>query len=279
MGKSIFDGTMVEMTWPEIEKAAGEEAIVLLPVGIIEEHGPHMGLAVDTCIAALMSLQARIELEKRGIRTLIAPPVYWGISQGTATFGGTFSVRQETMKSLVYDVLASLHSWHLDRVFIINWHADYQHCQAILETVKEARDSLGCDARCLLTEADFNRLRLNGEENFVLIQASPPAMEATGEYVDLHAGSLETGIMLAYYPEYVDEELCRRLAPTRLTYRDLRQLGQSDEETRRLIPHGYFGNPAGFDTAAAREYLEDYSRNLADTIENFVKDTDRPANS
>ena len=47
--------------------------------------------------------------------------------------------------------------------------------------------------------------------------------------------------------------------------------GQSDEETRRLIPHGYFGNPAGFDVAAAREYLEDFSRNLADTIENYIK--------
>ena len=47
MGYSLFDETMVDMAWPEIEKAAQEGAIVLLPTGVIEEHGPHMGLAMD----------------------------------------------------------------------------------------------------------------------------------------------------------------------------------------------------------------------------------------
>lgn len=38
---------MVDMAWPDIEKAARDKAIIILPIGVIEEHGPHMGLGVD----------------------------------------------------------------------------------------------------------------------------------------------------------------------------------------------------------------------------------------
>src|SRR4030042_1694763 len=139
MGYSIFNETMVDMSWPEIEEAAGKGAIVLLPVGIIEEHGPHMGLAVDTYIAYLMSVLAKHQLEAGVIPALIAPPYYWGASPSTGTFAGTFSVRKETMKAVIYDILVSLHRWGLNRVFTVNWHADYHHCRAILDAIKESR--------------------------------------------------------------------------------------------------------------------------------------------
>jgi creatinine amidohydrolase len=270
MGYSIFDETMVDMTWPEIEKAAGEGAIVLLPLGIIEEHGPHMGLAVDTYTAYLISVLARRELEGRGIATLIAPPYYWGISPGTSTFAGTFSVRKETMKAVTYDILASLQRWNFNRVFTVNWHADYHHCRVILEAVQEARRDTGIDACCVLTESDVRRLRLTGDEEYILTQPALPFPGMSGEYVDLHAGSLETGIMLHYFPEQVDAELAKKLKVTELTYDDLRGIGRSDEETRRLIPQGYFGDPARFDTEAARQYIEAFARSYADTIESYL---------
>ncbi len=272
MGYSIFNETMVDMAWPEIEEAAGKGAIVLLPVGIIEEHGPHLGLAVDTYIPYLLSVLTKHRLEDRGIPTLIAPPYYWGMSPSTSTFTGTFSVRKETMKAVIHDILISLYGWGLHKAFIINWHADYQHCKAILEALIDARGETGIDARCLLSEADIRRLRLNGEEEYILVQKVPTSEEGQQEYVDLHAGSLETGIMLAYYPEQVNAALAKELKDTRLTYNDLKGLGRSDAETRKLIPQGYFGNPAGFNIEAARKYVEAYSRNLSDSIEKYLKD-------
>src|SRR4030042_2176663 len=150
MGYSIFDETMVDMPWPEIEAAAEKGAIVLLPLGIIEEHGPHMGLAVDMYAAYLVSLLAKHKLMTRGIASLIAPPNYWGVSPGTSVFPGTFSVRPETMKAVVYDILASLKSWKFTRVFIINWHADIQHCRAIIAALKDARRDIAIDAICMV---------------------------------------------------------------------------------------------------------------------------------
>jgi creatinine amidohydrolase len=272
MGYSIFSETMVEMPWTEIEKAAGQDSIVLLPVGIIEEHGPHMGLAVDTYTAYLMSVLTKRNLEADGIQTLIAPPQYWGISEGTATFGGTFSVRKETMKSLVYDILASLHRWGLNRVFVINWHADYRHCKTILEAAGEARDGTGIDVRCLISASDIVRFRLTGDEDYILVQQSPPSMGEPSEYVDYHAGSLETGFMAQYYPDDVDLTTASGLPDSRVTDEDLRALGGSEEEIRQTIPQGYFGNPAAYDADRARQFTEDYARDLANTISDFLKD-------
>jgi creatinine amidohydrolase len=270
MGYSIFDETMVDMSWPEIEEAAGKGAIVLLPTGIIEEHGPHMGLAVDMYIAYLISVLTKHELEDRGISTLIAPPYYWGASPSTSTFAGTFSVRKETMKAVIFDILASLQRWGLNRVFIVNWHADYSHCLAILDGVKDARGETGIEASIILTESDVRRLRLTGEEEFVIIQETPPLEGEPKEYVDLHAGSLETGIMLRYFPQQVNAALAQTLRRTELTYNDLKGLGKSDEATRKLIPGGYFGDPAGYDTEKAGRYIETYSQNLANAIKGYL---------
>jgi len=272
MGYSIFDETMVDMAWPEIEKSAEQGAIVLLPIGIMEEHGPHMSLAVDTYVPYLISKLARRELETRSINTLIAPPYYWGVSAGTSVFPGTFSVRKETMKAVIYDILGSLNSWGFKRVFTVNWHADYHHCSAILEAVREARLDTGIGAYCITPDYDVRRLRLTGEEDYVLVQkiAAFPLIPST-KYVDLHAGSLETGLMLNYFPDQVDAELAKRLKATELTVDDLKTLGKGDSEVRETIPLGYFGDPASFDLETARQFIEGNARDLADLIEKFTR--------
>ena len=271
MGYSIFDDTMVDMTWPEIEAAAQKDAIVLLPTGIIEEHGPHMGLAVDTYAAYLVSVKAKQQLESRGIDTLIAPPQYWGVSVGTSVFPGTFSVRPETMQALIYDILASLKSWHFNRVFVINWHADIEHCRAILAALQDARRETNIDAVCLVSEFDIRRLRLTGEEDYILLYPQPPMTGFADKYVDIHAGSMETAVMMKYFPRHVKATLARKLKPTRITLEDLRVLRKRDEATRKLIPDGYFGNPAGYDISAAEKMITDDAQAAADYIENYLK--------
>jgi creatinine amidohydrolase len=271
MGYSIFDETMVDMTWQEIERAAGKGAIVLLPTGIIEEHGPHMGLAVDTYAAYLVSVLVKHELESRGVNPLIAPPQYWGVSPSTGVFPGTFSMRPETMKAVVYDILASLKRWGLNRVFIVNWHADVHHCRAILDALKDARRDMDIDAVCVLSSSDIRRLRLTGDENYILIQQAPALTGSPEKYVDLHAGSMETALMAKYFPKHVKTALAKKLPRTELTFDDLKGLGTSDEATRTLIPGGYFGNPAGYDTDAAELFITAYVKGTADCIEGYLK--------
>jgi len=263
-GYSIFHETMVDMNWPDVEKAAEQGAVILLPTAVIEEHGPHMSCGIDTYGAYLVCKLTRRELESRGIKTLIAPPFYWGINATTHVFPGTFTVRKETMKALLHDILSSLKSWGFNDIFNLNFHGDGQHCITILESIVDARETLGLNAYCVLSEGEILRYGLSGNEPFIVSHKSPLPDDQPQEFLDIHAGADETGIVAAYFPNQVDTDLARTLEPTQITYQ---QIAQWLTNARRVTPLGYLGDPAGFDAEAAREYLEADCKMIADSIE------------
>jgi len=263
-GYSIFHETMVDMNWPDVEKAAEQGAIILLPTAVIEEHGPHMSCGIDTYGAYLVCKLTRRELESRGIKTLIAPPFYWGINGTTHVFPGTFTVRKETMKALLHDILSSLKSWGFNDIFNLNFHGDGQHCVTILESIADARETLGLNTFCVLSEMEVMRYGLSGNEPFVVTRMSPPSDEQPQEFLDIHAGADETGIVAAFFPEQVDTDLALTLEPTRITYNEVVQWLT---DARNVTPLGYLGDPAGFDADAAREYINADCILIADSIE------------
>jgi creatinine amidohydrolase len=271
MGYSIFDETMVDMTWPEIEAAIRQKPIVLLPAGVMEEHGPHLSLAVDIYVSYQISRMIKHELEPRGTRTLIAPPYYWGINTLTGCFPGSFNVRPETLKAVLIDTLSSLKSWGLTHVFIINWHAEFNHNIAIMEGIKEARRTTGIQAYCVLNDYEARAFKLNGQEEYLIILKTPPISAPSSKYLDLHAGSLETGIMLNYFPEQVNAGLARSLEATKFTIEDLKAVRNGGSQVREKLTAGYFGDPAGYDLEASRLYLESRAHDFARAIENSVK--------
>ena len=276
MGYSIFDETMVDMKWPAVEKAAEQGAVALLPTGVIEEHGPHMGLGVDTYCSYLVCRETRRALEGKGIKTLIAPPYYWGINSATGAFPGSFTVRKETMKALLYDIFASLRRWGITYAFNINWHGDYDHNIAILEAVIKARDETGIRAYCILREFDARRFGLTGQEPHVIIQKDPPQEGPPPRFLEIHAESTETGIMLHYFPDQVDVAIAKKLKSTDLTFDDLMVWRQGWSDARKVTPLGYFGDPASFDEEAAKSLIEDHAEDTADLIEAFLKGTYEP---
>ncbi len=267
-GYSIFHETMADMTWQEVEKAAKEDAIILLPTAVIEEHGPHMGCGVDTYLAYQTCKLTRRELESRGIKTLIAPPFYWGINRTTHVFPGTFTVRPETMKALLEDILWSLKSWGFESVYNINWHYDGGHISTLFQTIKNAQESVGINTYFVLSEEDVRRFGLKGDEPFIVVHKSPPGEAEPQEYLDLHAGGGETGIMAAYFPDQVDMGLTKTLKPTRLTYRDV---GKWVTDAKKVTPLGYFGDPASFNIDEAKEYYEAFCKMIADAIEKEIE--------
>jgi creatinine amidohydrolase len=277
MGYSIFDETMVDMTWPEIEESAEAGAIALLPTGVIEEHGPHMGLAVDIYCSYLVCRHTRSKLEARGIKTLITPPYYWGINGATGSFPGSFTVRKETMKALLYDILASLKRWGLTHVFVNNWHGDHDHNIAILEAVKEARDDTGIRAYSVLREFDAKRFGLSGQESHVIILKDPEPKGPPPKYLEIHAESLETGVMAKYFPDQVDVEMAKTLKSTDLTFEDLMVWRQGWSDARQVTPLGYFGDPASFNQEAAKSTIEGHAKGLAELIDTFLMKKRAPA--
>ncbi len=228
-GYSIFRETLVDLTWPEVKKAAEANAIVLLPVGVIEEHGPHMGLGTDTYIAYSMCLMVKRKLEARQIPAVIAPPIYWGIMD--PKYHGSFAVRPSTMKALLMDVFADLKTWGFRKVYAINRHGDRTHRQIFNEAMTEARESLGLEFYNHRERKDWEQADKSRLPEAKMYRTEKPFQP------DYHAGAFETAVMLAYYPEEVDVETAASLKP------------QSTFD-----PLGYVGDPANYGNANGRVF-------------------------
>lgn len=106
-----------ELTWPEAREAAQALNAAIIPAGAIEQHGPHLPLAVDTQICEAVAL---------GVSALtgvpVVPPLCYGVSASHGDFGGTISLRPETMIALIEDVIESLYQRGIRQFILLNGH-------------------------------------------------------------------------------------------------------------------------------------------------------------
>jgi creatinine amidohydrolase len=243
--KSIFTDTMVEMTWEDVKKEAERESVVLFPIAVIEEHGPHMDLSPDIYLTYYVCKLIKQNLEKKGIRAIIAPPYYWGINQSTGMFPGSFTVKPETFTALLSDSIECLKSWGFTKVFTCNLHGDPLHRSTLESAVYTIRTNLKIDV--------YN---VDSLSSIVEIQ-NPPVFPAirSGKYSpDYHAGADETSMMWSCYPDKVNIELAKKLKP------------QSTFE-----PLGYVGDPASFELEKGLDSLSATAEYAALLIEAFLK--------
>jgi len=267
-GDSVFHETMVDMNWQEVEKAAKDGAVVLMTTAVIEEHGPHMTCGTDAYLGYLLCKLTRRELESRGVRTLVAPPFFWGINQTTHVFPGTFTVSPETMKALLGDILSSLKSMGFTNIFNINAHMDSVHTRTVLAAIIDAQKNLGLNVRYVFAEEDARASGLTGEPPpFILLHKMPATSEKKTDVLDMHAGTFETAMMAAYFPGQVNTALARTLQPTRVTAQQAREWVK---DARKVTPLGYVGDPASFNVAEARTFVERWCRSMADAIQASV---------
>src|SRR5690348_287067 len=103
-GPSIFQDTIAEMTYPEVEAAIGRGAIALWSMGVIEQHGPHLPTATDVYIPSARLRAVKRLLAEEGVESIIIPPFYWGVNFVSASFPASIKVRAEVMIELVADV-------------------------------------------------------------------------------------------------------------------------------------------------------------------------------
>ncbi len=268
---NIFEDTMAHMTYVQIEEAAAEKAIILFPLGVIEEHGPHLPLAVDVYGSYLQSRMVKSELQKKGIAALIAPPFYWGVNLATSSFGGSFTCREETVIAVLSDAMASLRRWGFDRVFFINHHLDGSHMRAVDQAIRKAREEIGIKAYWIMDRFVVKRLGFKEDEPHLLLHQSLMDSGTDSPYLDIHAEAHETSFMWHYLPELVNLEICERLKPTNLTIKDLMVWREGGMEARKITPQGYFGDPARADPERGKKEMEAFGRVAAEAIEDFLK--------
>ena len=259
--EKLLQDTMAEMTATAVASAARREAAVLLPIGVIEAHGPHLPIGTDAYLALQLCRLTQKYAATHGRETLIAPPYYWGINSVLGDFAGSFRIRAETAAALLTDVIDSLIANAFNEVLIVSHHGDRAHNDMILDVLQKAHLRGLTGVRWLYAPARWNmigRLGQTGKEPIWVPwdhAASLDAFKVTGVF-GVHADEYETAAMVRYYPETVDFDALRGLEPTKLTVDDLAAWRRGGADARRLTPDGYFGAPNPVDPDLWRTYDE-----------------------
>ncbi len=273
MTESMFRDTMVDMKWTDITRAAGENAVVLLPTGVIEEHGPHLCLGTDIYTAVTQCRYTAKELASKGIRTVIAPPFYWGVCQSTGGFPGSFVVREETARALVTDILTSLAGFGFTEVYGISGHGDIGHKVALLEAFREGCETLGIRARLAFDENRLAPFGLRGDEPWLCVVRASSADFGREDVPDVHAGDVETATIHHYCPGLADIETAQSLPPLSLGD-DRIMTWLFGGHTAELSPDGYLGAPADFGAVDIEALMHDTAKRLAEA---FLRELENPA--
>jgi creatinine amidohydrolase len=259
--RTLFSDTMADMTATAVAAAAGRGAGVLLPIGVIEAHGPHLPTGTDAFIATQLAQLTRRYAAARGRELVVAPPYYWGINGVLGEFTGSFNIRPQTAAALLADVIDSIFANGFGEIFIVSHHGDLQHNRMILDVLRTKHERGQAGVRWLYAPFRWTmvkRLGLTGTEPFWVPWEHQPALDrfkVTG-VLGVHADEYETAAMIRYFPETVDYDALAALAPTQLDARDLEAWRTGGEVARRLTPNGYFGAPNPVDPDLWRHFDE-----------------------
>lgn len=155
----------------------------ILPIGSIEQHGPHLPVGTDTIIADAMARAVATRLDE----AWLLPCLPFSLSHEHAGFSGCVSLRTTTLCSVVVDVLDALRNGGIRRTVILNAHGGNHVLRNI---VQEWNASHSMRVLLAPTRSAWERAR----------QAAGIASSASD---DMHAGEAETSILLHVVPQSV----------------------------------------------------------------------------
>lgn len=216
-------------------------------------------------------------LSNNNIKSLIAPPFYWGINVATGGFPGSFSVKVETMKAVLKDSIDCLKKWGFKKVYLLNMHGDFLHSKTIVEVAKEIYESHDIINVYDIIPGSFkNIIGLRGDEPYILVQDNSEGKDGKDKqlkYLDIHAGGFETSLMLTEFNKLVDEEKARTLNSSKTTPDLLRNWQQGGEKAKEVTPLGYCGDPSKISVENAERFIVEFSKITVDLIKsNLNKD-------
>lgn len=261
----IFSSTMADMKWTEIKQYADDNAIVLLPLGVMEEHGPQLCIATDIYTSHMYSIHVKRKLEERGLSAVIAPPFYWGICQSARGFVGSFNIRPDTAQAVLFDILNSLREFGFKRIFAINSHGDVEHKISAMKAFKEACEQFQITACIPFDEFMLHHLGMESTEPWFFTIKTQEIRVSEAGVSDVHAGDIETAMIHAYYPDLVDTKLAKSLPDVALQddkYVDWMFGGQ----LKNISPSGYLGSPSQYDRVDIAKNVEDYANRITEAI-------------
>jgi creatinine amidohydrolase len=249
-----------QIPFPEVDRLArSKNALVILPVGVVEEHGAHLPLGLDSFAAEAYGEATAGHLEESGYEVVIAPTIGYGVARAAIDFPGTLSLEPETLKSLVVDIGRSLARHGLTRLVILNGHRDLGHMKAL------------DDARVVLVEEKTAQVLCVGFTNDPAMSAAcyregvRELSRSMRPELEGHGGEWETSLALHAFPGTVKREIIGQLDPN-FDY-DVDAFHNETKDYGTLTGgRGYFGSPQSGSPETGRKIVAIRGRNIAQVI-------------
>ncbi len=238
-------GMLESLSGPEAAKRLGPEAVVVIPIGAVEQHGPHLPMSVDHVIAHEAAIAVADRLADR-LDVWIAPTLPYSKSNEHAWAAGTIWLSNETMHRVLDDIARCVASTGVRRLVFLNGHGG--NSTLLNVAGREARLAHG-----LLTFVIHP---------FVPPAYAPPALgrEAEAEQgMGIHGGLHETSVMLHLRPDQVDMSRAVRNVPDWLLANEHVKFGgtvQFGWLSNDFGPDGHIGDPTGATAELGRRLFE-----------------------
>ena len=213
---------LAECTWPEARKLARDpRAVVLLPLGAVEQHGPHLPLLVDWLGSEELARRVAPHLERAGYRPILAPALPYGVSTLAIEWSGTVSLSMATLRRVIVDIVGNLARHGFRRFVLANYQADPDHLRAMASArrVLERTHHVQVLYAGFAPDARGDTAMVNPRV-LALMRSPRPDRE-------WHSGELETALVLARRPDLVRRQLLRRLPAVWLDFRKSLRLESS----------------------------------------------------
>lgn len=230
-----------DLTAVDLRQRADAGDLVILPIGSIEQHGPHLPVDTDVYLAAAIAE----EVARRSDGVTVAPSLSFGQSAAHVPLGATVTLGADTLLAVLRDVVGSIHAAGFGDVLLLNGHNGNKPFLQIIVSEFATKHMISVAAATY----------------YDLVAPTFTARRRGPVGSDAHAGELETALLLYLSPERVRlrDAVASPMRPlTDFDARDLVVSGPAmiGNSLPARFPTGTAGDPTVADAELGRELFE-----------------------
>ena len=236
----------------ELRLRAADDAMVIVPVGSLEQHGPHLPVEVDSMLGETVALRAAALIAEHE-PVVVLPCIWTGLSEHHMSFGGTITLDFETFFNVIRCVCQSLVRHGFKRIVLLNGHGGNDNAMRV-----------ACDE--LSTKLEVPLVHFT----YWYAAAEPIARLLETQTALLHACEAETSMMMALRPELVAEDRIElAMVNTSPSVTDVVGGGVYRWRTlASLSSAGVIGNPSAASREKGELLIEEIAKEIARKMTN-----------